>query len=88
MPRSKNSESSETHPASSHLVTWRCPRCGGDELEGLAWVRLKDEAVETWEENSAYWCPGCEDHIKHICEVTAEGQCLSHDQPFATCRDT
>lgn len=66
-------------------ATWRCPVCSSDEIEGLAWVRLKDETVQTWDENSAYWCPGCEDHVKRICEVTPEGQCLTHEQPFSIC---
>jgi len=67
-------------------ATWRCPGCGSDEIEGLAWVRLKDETVQTWDENSAYWCPQCQDHVKHICAVDPNELCLTHDQPFAACR--
>lgn len=59
-------------------VRWRCRECGSDEIEGLAWVRLKDETVETWDENSRYWCPRCEEHVV-ICEVAQDGRCLSHE---------
>jgi hypothetical protein len=69
----------------SRKTTWRCHACGSDEIEELAWVRLKDETVQTWDENSHHWCPQCQEHVP-ICEVSADGRCLSHEQPFAACR--
>lgn len=68
-------------------TTWRCPTCGSDQIEGLAWVVLNTKRVTTWEEHDGYWCPTCEDHVKRICEVSKDGRCISHDRPFAKCRD-
>lgn len=67
-------------------IRWRCPGCGSDEIEGLGWVHLNDETVESWDENSEYWCPKCEEHVKYICEVNTQGFCLLHERPFDECR--
>ena len=71
--------------SASRKTTWRCSACGSDAIEELAWVRLKDETVQTWDENSHHWCPECQEHVP-ICEVNPDGQCLSHEQRFADCR--
>lgn len=65
---------------------WVCPACGSDEIEGLAWVDLNTEQIESWDEGAAYWCPRCEEDYKRICQVDAEGKCLIHSQPLTVCR--
>ncbi len=70
----------------STKARWVCPGCGSDEVEGLAWVRLNDEQITSYDECSSYWCPKCEDHFKGICEVDDHGHCLIHGRPFEQCR--
>lgn len=71
--------------ADPQKAMWRCRGCGSDRIEGLAWARLKDDAVRTWDENAHHWCPECEEHVP-FCEVSSDERCLTHEQPFATCR--
>jgi hypothetical protein len=66
---------------------WVCPACGSDEVEGLAWITLNTEEIVSWVESSEHWCPECEEHFKHVCQVDEKGRCLMHDQPQTCCRD-
>ena len=65
---------------------WVCPACGGDGLEGLAWVDLETDQVIDWADPSDYWCPQCEEHFATVCQVNRDGHCHIHDQPVADCR--
>ena len=53
----------------------------------MAWVDLNTEAIVSWDECSDYWCPSCEEHYKHICQITELGFCLMHEQPQLRCRE-
>jgi predicted RNA-binding Zn-ribbon protein involved in translation (DUF1610 family) len=64
---------------------WRCPTCGSDEVQALAWFRVNGETLECWDEGGVYWCPKCQAHYPALCEVNREGFCLMHDRPFTEC---
>jgi hypothetical protein len=66
---------------------WICPGCGSNKVEALAWVRLNNQRVVSWDENSEYWCPRCERHYKRVCQVDESGRCLMHHQPIEKCRE-
>ena len=67
-------------------TTWRCPKCGSDDIEILAWISVKDETIQTWDDTSTYWCPHCEEHFRYVCQVNPDGRRLLHEQPFADCQ--
>ncbi len=72
--------------AETYEPRWVCPACGSDNIQGLAWVRLNGEGVESWIEGEDYWCPHCEDSYRGICQVDPEEQCLIHARLFEACR--
>ncbi len=41
--------------AETYEPRWVCPACGSDNIQGLAWVRLNGEGVESWIEGEDYW---------------------------------
>lgn len=65
---------------------YRCSFCGSEDVESMAWVRLNDESISSYDETPDYWCPDCNEHRRGDCEVTAAGLCTAHDQQFADCR--
>ena len=65
---------------------WRCPRCGGRNVQGTAWVDLNTGKPTTDEPPTAdEWCEDCEANIDVCYVVESAGQCLAHDRPFHDC---
>jgi hypothetical protein len=49
---------------------YRCPECGGTDVNGTAWIHLNTNE-DTGDEppTDDYWCPDCEDHFGRVCDV-------------------
>lgn len=66
---------------------WVCPTCGeAGQLEVLAWTEVATDTVTDWADPADFWCPDCELHFDHVCEVDDAGHCHMHDQPQDRCR--
>ena len=59
---------------------YACPQCGGEDIEGTAWVTMNGDEVQHDEApTNQYWCPNCENHFEHVCLVAigdTERRCL------------
>ena len=67
------------------LYRWRCPCCGSAGVEGQSWYKLNDETQTDAQDGAEFWCPDCNVHTKHVCEVRPDGCCVMHGQPFTDC---
>lgn len=76
----------EGPPAGAVESRYRCSFCGSEDVEAMAWVRLNDETISSFDETPDYWCPDCNEHRRGACTVNPAGQCTMHDQPFTECQ--
>jgi hypothetical protein len=67
--------SANSKPPESLRTVWRCPICGSDEVQGVAWCRLNETSehddeggsytlarVESWDEDYGFFCDDCADN--------------------------
>lgn len=60
-------EQTTTDADSPFTLIYRCPACGGTDVEGTTWIHLnsgKDTGGEPPSDD--YWCPDCEDHYGRV----------------------